>query len=95
MDIEKLTNDACCGSLLYGAIMEALHIQGATLTGWCRDRHINELMVKRAIYGLDRGWQEKRLLKDLIENVGAQVVWDEYVSQLGILYQTMNEGGAA
>lgn len=70
------------GLILHDAIMKSLRATGRSMEDWCRDNDVNRASARNATFGQSNGPAGKKLLAQLIEDAGPDLVRSLYLARL-------------
>ena len=81
------------GAILHDAIIGAFRSSGTSFGNWCRDRGMSPNNARNATYGIAKGPEGQKLLIELIQAAGPDVVRAGYVAAIRRYNAVLKEHG--
>lgn len=70
------------GVILYDVITGLLRARGTTFSEWCKDLDLKESSARNALYGQSGGKRGQKLLENVIERAGRNLVEQAYADRI-------------
>lgn len=83
------------GAMLHDAIVGAFRAQGGSFEQWCKDSGIASSIVRNVTYGQMKGPKGQKVLAQLIEDAGSEVVRAGYITRLRLHAASLPTEGVA
>ncbi len=82
------------GAVLHDAIIGAFRAHGGSFERWCRENKVLPTVARQATFGQSRGPNGQRLLAQLIDAAGPEIVRQVYEKRVLDHADTLRKGAA-